>query len=166
MPSISIIAALSENFAIGKNNQLLCHIPGDLKRFKSITSGHTVIMGRNTLNSLPNGPLPNRQNIVITHHPETLPDGCIPAASFDDALKLCSSDGSEVFVIGGGQIYTQAFPYATKFYLTLIHSSFPDADAFFPEFDYSAFCEVFREDHAASDLCPYDFSFIDLVRKA
>ena len=77
MPKISIIVAVADDLAIGKDNGLLCHIPGDLKRFKELTTGHTVIMGHKTLESLPNGPLPNRRNIVITHHPETLPDGCV-----------------------------------------------------------------------------------------
>ena len=164
MPKLSIIVALADDLAIGKDNGLLCHIPGDLKRFKTLTTGHTVIMGRKTLESLPNGPLPNRRNIVITHHPETLPDGCVSAVSLDDAIAK-GAEGDEIFVIGGGQIYKQAIAKADKLYLTKIHAAFPDADTFFPEFDCSAFEETFCEKHEPSEKCQYAFSFVDLKRK-
>ena len=96
MPKLSIIVAVADDLAIGKDNGLLCHIPGDLKRFKELTTGHTVIMGRKTLESLPNGPLPNRRNIVITHRPETLPEGCVSASSLDEAIAKSAED-DEIF---------------------------------------------------------------------
>ena len=121
-------------------------------------------MGRKTLESLPNGPLPNRRNIVITHHPETLPKGCVSAASLDDAIAKGAED-DEIFIIGGGQIYSQAIEKAEMLYLTRIHSTFPDADTFFPEYDASDYDEVFCERHEPSEKCQYAFSFVNLKRK-
>ena len=164
MPKISIIVAVADDLAIGKDNGLLCHIPGDLKRFKELTTGHTVIMGRKTLESLPNGPLPNRRNIVITHRPETLPEGCVPAVSLDDAISKGAED-DEIFIIGGGQIYSQAIAKADMLYLTRIHSAFPDADTFFPEYDAADYDEVFYERHEPSEKYKYSFSFIYLKKR-
>ena len=164
MPKLSIIVAVADDLAIGKDNGLLCHIPGDLKRFKKLTTGHTVIMGRKTLESLPNGPLPNRRNIVITHHPETLPDGCVSAVSLDDAIAKGAED-DETFIIGGGQIYSQAIEKADMLYLTRIHSAFPDAATFFPKYDATNYDEVFCERHEPSEKCKYAFSFVNLKRK-
>ena len=164
MPKISIIVAVADDLAIGKDNGLLCHIPGDLKRFKELTTGHTVIMGRKTLESLPNGPLPNRRNIVITHSPETLPEGCVSAVSLDDAIAKGAED-DEIFIIGGGQIYSQAIAKADMLYLTCIHSAFPDADTFFTEYNASDYDEVFCERHEPSEKCKYAFSFVNLKKK-
>ena len=109
MRNLSIIAAIDRNNAIGRNGQLLCHLPADLKHFKELTSGHTIIMGRVTFDSLPKGALPNRRNIVVTRNPNFKAEGVETALSVEDALWM-SRDDSEVFVIGGGQIYRETLP--------------------------------------------------------
>ena len=142
--NISIIVAIAQNFAIGKNNDLLFHLPNDLKRFKKITSGHAVIMGKRTLFSLPNGPLPNRRNIVISDIPGETFDGCETVYSIDEAVESVRNE-PEAFVIGGGMIYRQFYPIAGKLYLTMAHHDF-DADTFFPEIDFNDWKELSRED--------------------
>ena len=127
--NISIIVAIAENFAIGKNNDLLFHLPNDLKHFKEITTGHTIIMGRNTLVSLPKWPLPNRRHIVITDKKDDIFEGCETVFSIDEAIEKVKNE-KEAFIIGGGMIYKQFFPVAGKLYLTLVHKPF-DADVFF-----------------------------------
>ena len=143
LKNISIIFAIAENNAIGKDNQLLWRLSDDLKRFKKYTSGHTVIMGRNTYLSLPNGPLPNRKNIVITDKKDEVFEGCDMAYSLDEALELAGGK-DESFVMGGGMVYRQALPRAGKLYLTRVHQSF-DADTFFPEIEFSEWNEVSSE---------------------
>lgn len=160
--NISIIVAIAQNFAIGKNNELLFHLPDDLKRFKKITTGHPVIMGRNTLLSLPNGALSNRRNIVITDNPEERFDRCEMVFSIDEAIDAVK-DEQEAFIIGGGMIYRQFFPIAGKLYLTLVHRDF-DADVFFPEIDYSEWNETFRED-LTDEKNGFDYSYLNLKRK-
>jgi dihydrofolate reductase len=155
MKNISIIVAVADDLGIGKNNKLLCHIPGDLPRFKKITSGHTVIMGKNTFLSLPGGPLKNRKNVVITDNRTDSFNGCITVYSIDEALDYCD-DNKENFVIGGASIYKQFMPYATRLYLTLIHKLF-DADTFFPEINYTEWIEVSRE--TPQDTAKYDFNY-------
>src|SRR5665213_977224 len=139
---ISIIVAISENNAIGKNNQLLWHLPGDLKHFKDITSGHTIIMGRKTFDSV-GKPLPNRRNIVVTRQTLTIP-GCEVVNSIDAALELCKGE-EEVFIGGGAEIYKTAMPHTDRIYLTIVHQPF-EADTFFPETDQSEWRKVSRED--------------------
>ena len=117
--NLSIIVAVSENNAIGKDNNLLWHISEDLKHFKEITSGHSVLMGRKTFESL-GKKLPNRRNIVITRNPDYTAEGCEMASSLEDAVRLCAGE-EEVFVIGGGEIYRQARDMASKLYLTVVH---------------------------------------------
>lgn len=160
--NISIIVAISENFAIGKNNDLLFHLPNDLKRFKQITSGHTIIMGRNTLLSLPKWPLPNRRHIVITDKKNDDFPGCETVFSIDEAI-LKVKDEKEAFIIGGGMIYRQFYPLAGKLYLTLVHKSF-EADVYFPEIDYSEWNEVAREDFY-DEKNDFNYSYLNLVRK-
>ncbi len=126
----SIIVVIAQNYAIGKNNQLLWHISEDLKRFKKITSEHTVIMGKNTFYSLPIQPLPKRRNIVITDVPGEEIPGCEMAYSIDDALTK-ANDNSENFIIGGASVYRQFFPIAQKLYITRVYEN-ADADVFFP----------------------------------
>ena len=133
--NISIIVAIAENHAIGKDNKLLWHISEDLKRFKKLTTGHTLIMGRNTFLSLPNGALPNRRHIVITDVVEEHFDGCEMARSLEEAVDM-AGDSDECFVIGGGMVYAQFLPVAGKLYLTRVHQAF-EADTFFPDIDYS-----------------------------
>ncbi len=160
--NISIIVAIAQNFAIGKNNDLLFRLPNDLKRFKQITTGYPVIMGRNTLLSLPKGALPNRRNIVITDNPEEKFDRCEMVFSVDEAIEAVKNE-QEAFIIGGGMIYRQFYPLAGKLYLTLVHRDF-DADVYFPEIDYSEWEETFREDHS-DEVNRFDYSYLNLKRK-
>ena len=163
MKRISIIVALAKNNGIGKDNKLLCHIPGDLKRFRQITTGHTVIMGKNTYLSLPGGPLRNRRNIVITDKPNDRFEGCETVYSLEEALDKCDSN-SENFVIGGASIYRQFLPIATKLYLTLVDKSF-EADTFFPVLDPGEWDEISRETRDADDKCDFSFAYVILQRK-
>jgi len=133
--NISVIVAIAENNAIGKDNKLLWHLSEDLKRFKRITSGHTVIMGRNTYLSLPKGALPNRRNIVISDIANETFTGCEMANSIEEVIKMTASDG-ECFIIGGGMIYRQFLPLASRLYLTRVMHSF-EADTYFPDIDLS-----------------------------
>ena len=160
--NISIIVAIAENFAIGKNNDLLFHLPNDLKHFKQITSGHTIIMGRNTLLSLPKWPLPNRRHIIITDKRDDIFPGCETVFSIEEAIEKVKNE-EEAFVIGGGMIYRQFFPVAGKLYLTLVHKPF-DADVFFPEINYSEWNENSREDfHDGKN--DFKYSYLNLERK-
>jgi dihydrofolate reductase len=161
MSNISIIVAIAENFAIGKNNDLLFHLPNDLKRFKQITTGHPVIMGRNTLLSLPRWPLPNRRNIVITDKKDDHFTGCEIVFSVDEAVELVKNE-KEAFVIGGGSVYRQFFPLAGRLYLTVVNKVF-EADTFFPEIDYSEWEEVSREEHF-DEANGFGYAYINLVK--
>ncbi len=160
--NVSIIVAIAENFAIGKNNDLLFHLPNDLKRFKEITTGHSLIMGRNTLLSLPKWPLPYRRHIVITDKKNDVFPGCEVVFSIEEAVEKVKNE-SEAFVIGGGMIYRQFFPLAGKLYLTLVHHPF-EADVFFPEINYSKWEEIAREDYF-DEKNGFSYSNINLVRK-
>lgn len=128
---LSIIVAIAKNYAIGKNNALLWHIPEDFKWFKKHTTDHTVIMGKNTYFSLPRRPLPNRRNIVITDIPDEIIEGVEMAYSLEDAIKLADSD-KENFIIGGASIYRQFFSIVDKLYITFVNQDF-EGDTFFPE---------------------------------
>ena len=141
---ISIIVAIDESNAIGLKNNLLAHIPSDLKRFKSITTGHTVIMGSNTWLSLPKRPLPERKNIVISSKSGQLFSGAELVHSIDEAVRMLPAY-DESFVMGGASIYSQMLPLVSKLYLTVIHRTF-EADTYFPVIDYSQWTEVERID--------------------
>jgi len=158
--TISIIVAIGENHAIGKNNQLLWHMPADLKHFKDITSGRSIIMGRKTFDSV-GKPLPKRRNIVVTRQDIIIP-GCEVVKSIEDGLALCKGE-DEVFIGGGAEIYRQAMHLTDIIYLTIIHKIF-DADTFFPEIDYKIWKETQREDYLADEKNPYPYSFITLER--
>lgn len=133
---LCIIVAVDQKNAIGRNNQLLCHLSGDLKNFKALTSGCPVIMGRKTFESLPNGPLPKRTNIVLSRNEDYVIDGAITCESVDEVMNLRVVRNAErVFVIGGAAIYKEFFDKADKIYMTCIRNTFDDADAFFPEVD-------------------------------
>jgi dihydrofolate reductase len=160
--NISIIVAIAQNFAIGKNNDLLFHLPNDLKHFKEITSGHTIIMGRNTLLSLPKWPLPNRRHIVISDKLDDCFDGCEVVSSIDEAIEKVK-DEKEAFVIGGGMIYKQFYPMAGKLYLTLVHKDF-DADVYFPTIDYKEWDVESREDFH-DEKNGFDYSYLNLIRE-
>ncbi len=160
--NISIIVAIAQNFAIGKNNELLFHLPNDLKRFKQITIGHPVIMGRNTLLSLPKGALPNRRNIVITDDPEEKFAGCEMVFSIEEAVQTVKNE-EEAFIIGGGMIYRQFYPIAGKLYLTLVHQDF-DADIYFPEIDFPEWEELHRE-NLFDEQNGFNYAYLNLKRK-
>ena len=159
---ISIIVAIAENYAIGKNNDLLWHIPEDLKRFKRITSGHKIIMGKRTYESLPYRPLKNRTNIVISDIPGDRYEGCVMAYSIEDAMEHCLPD-EECFIIGGGMVYRQFLPLADKLYITWVDKAF-DADIFFPEIDPDTWEETEREEGDGEGL-DFTYSFVTYERK-
>lgn len=131
LPSLAIIVATTRDFAIGRGGDLLFHISDDLKRFKTLTMGHPIIMGRKTFESFPKGALPGRRNIVITRNPDYSAHGVETAKSLEEALAMCPAS-SECFVIGGGEIYAAALPLASRIELTLIDAEVPDADTWFP----------------------------------
>ena len=160
---LSLIAVIGKNNEIGVKGGLLAHLPADLKHFKEITSGHTVIMGRKTFKSLPKGPLPNRRNIVISRNPDLQIPGVEMVSSLDQAL-LKVMDEKEVFIIGGAQIYNQSLSIADRLYLTKLHNGFPEADAFFPEINYSEWRLTATETHPADEKNPYPFTFADYER--
>jgi dihydrofolate reductase len=158
MKKISIIVAIARNWAIGRNNDLLWHIPADLKRFKEITKGHQVIMGRMTYLSLPKRPLINRTNIVITDNLDEKFEGCITVNSIQEALDHCN-DREESFIIGGGSVYRQFLPYANKLYLTMVDKDF-EADTFFPEIDKNSWNLVEKSDPIYDEGNDFYYSFI------
>jgi dihydrofolate reductase len=160
---ISIIVAVGKNNEIGKGNELLCRLPADLKHFKEITSGHPVVMGRKTFDSLPKGPLPNRRNIVVSRNPDLKIEGAEVCPSLDHALvKL--RDEEEIFIIGGAQIYKQALPVADTLYLTKIHAGFPEADVFFPTINFREWRETNRGSFPVDEKNPYSFTFLEYER--
>lgn len=162
--SLSAIVVIAENGAIGKNGDLLCHLPADLKHFKNITMGHTVIMGRRTWESLPKGALPGRKNVVVTRNTDFVAPGAEVYHSLEEALTATEQD-SKRFIIGGGMLYREAFSLTDVLYLTQLHASFPDADTFFPSFDINEWHEISHEDHDADERNPYPYSFVELRRK-
>jgi len=159
MTKISIIVAADENNAIGKDNNLLCHLPNDLKYFKKTTEGHTVVMGRKTFESLPKGALPNRRNIVITRNKDLQFTDCEMASSLNEAIALAAGE-DEIFIIGGGSVYEQALPLADMLYVTRIHNQFEGVDTYFPEIKPSDWKVVFDEEHPADEKNKYAHSFI------
>jgi len=161
MPIISIIVAADENNAIGKDNNLLCYLPNDLKYFKSRTDGSSIIMGRKTFESLPKGALPNRRNIVITRNKSLQFANTEICSSLDEAIELCKNE-KEIFIIGGGTIYNEAIKFADRLYLTRIHHKFEGADTHFPEIDMQRWEESWHEDHPTDEKHKYDYSFIQL----
>jgi len=159
MKEISIIVAIAQNNAIGKDNQLLWHIPADLKRFKKLTTGHTIVMGKRTFYSLPIRPLPNRRSIVITDNAGEEIEGCTMAYSIEDAIEKMDSE-KENFIIGGGMVYKQFLHLAQQLYLTIVQKDF-DADTFL-EIDLSGWETVEKEEHPEEELPYY---YINLKRK-
>ncbi len=159
---ISLIVAIDENRAIGKDGDLLCYLPADLKHFKNITTGHTVVMGRKTFDSLPKGALPNRVNIVISRSERNYPD-TIYASSLEEALEKAPKD-REVFIIGGASIYNVAIDFADRIYLTKIKNSFADADTFFPAWDEAEWNVIEKTCNKADEKNSFDYDFITLDR--
>lgn len=162
---VSLVVAAAENNAIGKNNELLWHLPNDMKFFKNVTWGGVVIMGRKTFEAL-GKPLPGRVNIVITRQQDWKPDGLIVTASLEEALaKAAEANFKEGLVIGGGEIYKLAIEKADIIYITRVHASFEDADAFFPEIDEAKFELASNEDFEKDEKHAYAYSFQKWVRK-
>ena len=162
MAQISIVVAVTRNNAIGKNGDLLYHISDDLKQFKKITMGHPIIMGRKTFESFPNGPLPGRENIVITRQVAYNATGVTLASSLQQA---CEKTGEkEAMVIGGGEIYRQALPLASKLYLTVIDVERDDADTFFPEINYSDWKIVEESGIMTDERSGVSYRFVCLSR--
>ncbi|WOC39582.1 dihydrofolate reductase [Polaribacter sp. HL-MS24] len=156
---ITIIAAISTNNALGKDNDLIWRLPADLKRFKKVTTGHFILMGRNTFDSIGKA-LPNRTSVIITRNEHYQQEGCLIAGSIEEAIRF-AKDEQEVFIIGGAQVYQQAMErnLVDQLDITLVHEEF-EADVFFPEIDQTIWKEVSREDFKADHKNAYDYSFI------
>lgn len=164
MQTITIIAAVGENNALGKDNDLLWHLPDDFKRFKKLTTGHFIIMGRKTFESFPK-PLPNRTHIIVTRDKNytTDHDQCLVVHSLEDAIKLTHKDDSP-FIIGGGEIYKQGEKFAEKLEITRVHSEFK-ADTFFPEIDETIWQLTESEFHPIDQKHKYAFTYLTYHRK-
>ncbi|QCW98932.1 dihydrofolate reductase [Aggregatimonas sangjinii] len=166
MTKITMIAAAAENNALGKDNNLLWHLPDDFKRFKKLTTGHKIIMGRKTFESFPK-PLPNRIHIIITRDKNYRVDheDCLIVHSLEAALKLVQEDDL-AFIIGGGEIYKQGEPHADAIELTRVHASFENADTFFPEIDTEIWMLSEGEYHAIDERHKFGFTYLTFVRKS
>lgn len=160
---ITLIAAIAENNAIGNDNKLLYWLPGDLKRFKRLTTGHTIIMGRKTFESLPKGALPNRRNIVLTRTEQTFP-GTDTYGSLEEALQHTSAD-ENIYIIGGESLYRQAIDKADRLCITYVYDTPVKADAYFPDIDQSIWVVSSKEDHPVDEKHKYKYSFIDYIRR-
>lgn len=156
-----LIAATSQNNALGKDNKIIWHLPDDFKRFKELTSGHHIIMGRKTFESFPK-PLPNRTHVVITRQKNFNPEGCFVVNSIEEAFRICP-ENEDVFLIGGAEIYKLGLPFTDKMELTFINETF-EADAFFPEIDFSEWKLTNEEFHSKDEKHGHDFSFQTYVR--
>ncbi|MBF1379684.1 MAG: dihydrofolate reductase [Porphyromonas sp.] len=160
---ISLIVAVAEDGAIGDKGNLLWHLSSDLKRFKAITTGYTIIMGRKTYDSLPNGALPNRRNIVISRQLKSLKDAEV-YSDIDEALKA-TSDEDTVYIIGGGEIYNKTFPRADELHITLVHKSYPEADTRFPEWKLTDWNILKQEQIGQDEKNELDSVYYHLTRK-
>ena len=163
MKSIHAIVAVASDWAIGRQGELLCHLPADMKHFKEVTMGHSIVMGRKTFESFPRRPLPGRQNIVITRNLQWHYPGVTVAHSVEDAIAATETD--DVFIIGGADIYEQTLPLVDVLHLTMIHARWASADAFFPVLDMNQWQEVDREHHGSDHRNAYEFDFITLKRR-
>lgn len=154
---VSLIVAIDEDNGIGKDNKLPWHLPADLKHFKTLTTGRTIVMGRKTFDSI-GKPLPNRRNVIISRQKDLAAEGAEVVQSLREAFDLCANE-NEVFIIGGAQIFEYAMPLANTLYLTLIHHTF-EADTFFPEIDRRNWIEEQRSEHVPDDKNKYPYTFI------
>lgn len=160
---IITIAAVAQNNALGKDNDLLWHLPDDFKRFKTLTSGHYIIMGRKTFESFPK-PLPNRTHIIITRQEKyTVPDNCFVAKNLTQAIETCPKN-EDIYIIGGGEIYAQSMYIADKLEITKVHQSF-EADTFFPEIDNTKWKLVEEVFHPEDEKHKFSFSFLTYLKK-
>lgn len=158
--SINIIAAVANNRAIGYQNKLIYWLPNDLKRFKALTTGHTIIMGRRTFESLPKGALPHRRNIVLSRSTKQI-EGCEVYENMEKALQHCGDD-EEIYIIGGASVYKQAMRLADRLCLTEVDDTPVQADTFFPPYD--DWKEASREEHGIDERHRYNYAFVDYVR--
>jgi len=156
-----MIAAVAENNALGKNNELVWHLPNDFKRFKALTTGHHIIMGRKTFESFPK-PLPNRTHVVVTRNNDYNPGGCIVVDSIEKAIAVCP-ENETTYIIGGGEIYNLGLPFADQLEITKVHHSF-DADAFFPEINPEEWKEIQTEFNPIDDKHQYAFTYQTFVK--
>ena len=163
MHKLALIAAIAKNNAIGFENKLIYWLPNDLKRFKELTTGHTIIMGSNTFRSLPKGALPNRRNIVLSRKESEFP-GCETFSSLEEALANCN--GTElVYVIGGEMLYRAALPLADILCLTEIDDMPAEADAYFPQFAKNEWEVIEQEEHTADEKHAYNYRFVTYLRR-
>ncbi len=160
---ITMIAAAGEKNELGKDNDLLWHLPDDFKRFKQLTTGHHIIMGRKTFETFPK-PLPNRIHIVITRNKNYKKEGAVVVHNIEEALKIAKDD-NQLFIIGGGEIYKMGLPLAEKIELTRVNGTFKDADTFFPEFSKDKWQLLSETVHQKDDKHHYSFSYQTWVRK-
>lgn len=162
---ISQIVAHSQDLAIGKNQQLLWHLPKDMAWFKEKTITNPIIMGRNTMSALKK-PLPNRRNIVLSSNPNSILPGFEWAKTMEQAIEMAKNTAKdEIFIIGGGKVYASSLDLCNKLYITKIDSNFEDADTFYPAVDYDQWKEIFQESHQSDENHAYDFSFHIFERK-
>lgn len=162
---MTIIAAIDINNAIGNDNQLLWHLPLDLKRFKFLTQNHVIVMGRKTFDSL-GRPLPNRLNMVISSNTDyKVPENVLLFSSLSESLEAALIKDSNPYIIGGGSIYKQFLEYADTLEITLVHTQMEKADTYFPKIDFSKWNKTFEEFHSKDDNHSYEFSFITYQRK-
>lgn len=159
---ITLIAAVAENMAIGYQNKLLYWLPNDLKRFKSLTTGHTIIMGRKTFESFPKGALPNRRNVVLSRNGATFP-GAETYPTLEAALASCSPN-EDIYIIGGASVYEQAMPLADRLCLTEIADTPKEADAYFPTFDKAEWKVELDEAHDTDEKHAHPYRFVDYVK--
>ncbi len=165
LPNLSIIVAQAENRAIGLNGDMPWHLSGDLKRFKALTMGHPVVMGRRTWESLPKRPLVGRRNIVFSQSEDFAPEGAEVVRSINDLFDLLHDCDDEVFIIGGGRIYNMLMPWVNRLYVTWVHKDFPKADTFFPIIDLSEFSMVNETERMVDEKSGLEFSYAEYDRK-
>ena len=161
--SVHAIVAVASDWAIGRQGELLCHLPADMKHFKEVTMGHSIVMGRKTFESFPRRPLPGRQNIVITRNRQWQYPGVTVVHSVEEAIA--AAETQDVFIIGGADVYAQTLPMVEVLHLTVIHARWACADAYFPTFDMTEWQEVEREHHTSDHRNAYEFDFITLKRR-
>lgn len=161
---LSMIVAIDQNNGIGKGDDQLAYISADLKRFKALTTGHTILMGRKTFEALPKGALPNRRNVIITRQEDFSAEGADVVGSLEQALSICKND-EKVFVIGGGEIYTTFLPQSDELYITEIHHSFSEATVFFPKINMNEWTVTEEEGPFIDEKTSLNYSYKNLQRK-
>ena len=164
-PHLNIIVAQAENRAIGLNGDMPWHLGSDLRRFKALTMGHPVVMGRRTWESLPKRPLLGRRNIVFSQSEDFAPEGAEVVHSVNDLFRLLRDCDDEVFIIGGGRIYNMLMPWVNRLYITWVHKEFPEADTYFPVIDLSEFTKINESDPMTDEKSGLEYSYAEYDRK-